>query len=140
MADQNIDDHVLVKKAARECGINHVFTSVYNGSQLMNLLFKQDVYYSSRTENPDLIIMDFDLPLLSGIEALTQIKQSAELRDIPVYFLTRGEPVVDENKLCELGATGIYKKPLKYEDLQKIITTICSLHLHPSGYKKAPSN
>jgi CheY-like chemotaxis protein len=130
MADQNIDDHVLVKKAARECGINHVFTSVYNGVQLMNLLLKKEVYYSNKSENPDLIIMDFDLPLLSGLDALTQIKLEPQLRNIPVYFLTRGEPKVEELHLIEMGATGLFIKPSNYKDLQKIVASICNLHLH----------
>jgi len=129
MADQNIDDHVLVKKAARECGINHVFTSVYNGVQLMNLLLKKEVYYTNRSENPDLIIMDFDLPLLDGLEALAQIREQTQLRNIPVYFFTRGEPRVDERHLIEMGATGLFIKPSSYRELQKIVTSICAMHL-----------
>ena len=64
MADENLSDHDRVKKAARECKVNHVFTSVYNGSQLMDLLLKKGVYYTAETVSPDLIIMDVDLPVV----------------------------------------------------------------------------
>ena len=44
MADENMADQERVKQAARDCEVTHVFSSVYNGEQLINLLFKRDTF------------------------------------------------------------------------------------------------
>src|SRR3954464_3441069 len=104
MADENLSDHDRVKKAARECKVNHVFTSVYNGSQLMDLLLKKGVYYTAETVTPDLIIMDIDLPVISGFEVIQQIKKNEQLKNIPVYFLTDNKLEEYKTKALRLGA------------------------------------
>src|SRR6478609_1684879 len=112
MADANLSDHDRVKKAARECKINHVFTSVYNGSQLMDLLLKKGVYYTAATVSPDLIIMDVDLPVISGFEVIKAVKSNPNLKNIPVYFLTNIKAEDIKTKAIELGASGYFIKPL----------------------------
>ncbi len=126
MADENLSDHDRVKKAARECKVNHVFTSVYNGSQLMDLLLKKGVYYTAETVSPDLIIMDVDLPVVSGFDVIQEIKSRENLRNIPVYFLTNNKTEESKAKARNLGAAGYFIKPLKYTELQEIVNGICS--------------
>lgn len=127
MADENLKDHASVKKAARICEAAHVFTSVYNGEQLMNFLLKKEAYFSS-DKQPDLIIMDIHLRLLDGFEALEQIKADKELRKIPVYILTKDKNDVDVKRAMELGAHDFFKKPLSYEELFMIVEGICKLN------------
>jgi len=126
MADGNLADHDRVKKAARECHVNHVFTSVYNGSQLMDLLLKKGVYYTAATVSPDLIIMDIDLPVISGFEVIQEMKSRDKLKNIPVYFLTDNREKENEIKARQLGASGYFIKPLKYTELQEIVNGICN--------------
>ncbi len=54
MADGNINDHDLVKHATRGCNVNHVFTSVYNGMQLMDLLLNKGAYAGGSYRLPEL--------------------------------------------------------------------------------------
>lgn len=128
MADDNLADHDRVKKAARECKVNHVFTSVYNGSQLMDLLLKKGVYYTAETVSPDLIIMEIDLPVISGFEVMKEIKSNKQLQNIPVYFLTNNKSEENREKALDLGATDYFIKPLKYSELQAIVNNICDLN------------
>jgi DNA-binding response OmpR family regulator len=128
MADENLADHDKVKMAARRCNVNHVFTSVYNGSQLMDLLLKKGVYYTAAGVAPDLIIMEVDLPVISGFEVIQKMKSSEKLSSIPVYFLTRKKDDRTRAEAMKLGAAGFFNKPLKTEELQSIITGICSTH------------
>lgn len=129
MADGNIKDHERVKNAARECNVNHVFTSVYNGIQLLDLLNKRGAYSGGTQSKPDLLLMDIHLELLDGFEALKQIKADPVLRNIPVYILTSERKDEDVQKAIALGAKDYFKKPLKTEDLNEIIRNICKLNL-----------
>ena len=127
MADGDMDDQAQVKKAARACDIPHVFASVYNGVQLIDLLFKRDVYFSE-SKIPDLLIMDINLRLLDGFEALKQIKSDDVLKEIPIYILTHNYTEEGAKRAKELGACHFFKKPLTYDELHLIIKGICDLH------------
>lgn len=136
MADDNIEDHTQIKTATRECGVNHVFTSVFNGIQLMDLLLKRGAYFSNSRGTPDLVIMDIKLKLLDGFEVLRQIKTNEELKHIPVYILTKDRLDDEVEKAMALGATDYFKKPLKYEEVHQLVKGICDLHF--AGKKDDP--
>src|SRR5688572_26696028 len=89
MADGRIEDHDKVKVATRVCSVNHVFSSVYNGAQLMDALQGKGAYKS--TIAPDLLIMDIKLELIDGFEVLHQINDNLDLKKIPVYILTKNK-------------------------------------------------
>jgi len=126
MADGNIEDHERVKKAFRDCGINHVFTSVFNGAQLMDLLFKRGAYTGGDELKPSVIVMDIHLDLVDGFEALKQIKSNASTSEIPVYILAKEKRDADLKKAQDAGAIDYFKKPLKYDELREIVSRICS--------------
>jgi CheY-like chemotaxis protein len=128
MADGNIHDHDMVKKSARDCDVNHVFTSVYNGMQLMDLLLGRGAYAGSSHRMPDLIIMDIKLELIDGFEALKQIMLNPNTKDIPVYILTKEKKEADVDKAMKLGARDYFKKPLKFEELHALIGKICHVN------------
>jgi CheY-like chemotaxis protein len=127
MADESLEDQALVKKAARSCDISHVFSSVYNGEQLMNLLLRRDVYFTTG-KVPDLIIMDIHLRLLDGFEVLKRIKTNDDLKNIPIYILTKDRNEADVKRAMDLGVNDYFKKPIDYIDLHLIIKIICDLN------------
>ena len=77
---------------------------------------------------PDLIIMDINLRLLDGFEALKQIKSDDLLKTIPVYILSHNYTEEGAIRAKELGACHFFKKPLTYEELHLIVKGICDLH------------
>ena len=127
MADESLEDQSLVKKAARSCDISHVFSSVYNGEQLMSLLLKRDVYFTTG-KIPDLIIMDIHLRLLDGFEVLKRLKANDALKNIPVYILTKDRNDAEVKRAMDLGANDYFKKPIDYIDLHFIIKSICDIN------------
>jgi two-component system cell cycle response regulator DivK len=60
---------------------------------------------------PDLILMDFQLPVLDGYEATRQIKANPVTRDIPVIAVTSYALSGDEAKAMEVGCSGYIAKP-----------------------------
>lgn len=59
----------------------------------------------SRTEKPDLILLDLVLPKINGFEVLKRLKQDPETKEIPVIILTNLEGIKDVEKALKTGAT-----------------------------------
>ena len=59
----------------------------------------------SKTEKPDLILLDLILPKLHGFDVLRKIKDDEATKDIPLIVLTNLEGMGDVEKALELGAT-----------------------------------
>lgn len=66
---------------------------------------------------PDLILMDFQLPLLDGYEATRRIKADPSTRDIPVIAVTSYALSGDEAKAMEVGCSGYIAKPFSPKKL-----------------------
>jgi len=60
---------------------------------------------------PDLILLDIEMPVMNGFEALEGLKANKSWADIPVIFLTGTTNASIEKRSSELGAEGIILKP-----------------------------
>lgn len=68
-------------------------------------------------EKPDLIFMDFGMPVMDGWEATKQIKANSELAHIPVIAVTSHAMVGDEQKAREVGCDDYMAKPIHEDEL-----------------------
>ncbi len=66
---------------------------------------------AARRENPDLILLDVDMPNMSGFDVCRELKADAELSIIPVIFLTGSTETSDKVKGLDLGAVDYVTKP-----------------------------
>jgi two-component system cell cycle response regulator DivK len=71
----------------------------------------------ARSERPDLILMDIQLPILDGYEATRQIKGNAELKSIPIIAVTSYALSGDEAKARAAGCDGYVTKPFSPRQL-----------------------
>jgi two-component system cell cycle response regulator DivK len=71
----------------------------------------------SRSEVPDLILMDMSLPIIDGWEATRQIKAAPETREIPVIALTAHAMVGDKEKAMAAGCDDYDTKPIEFKRL-----------------------
>jgi two-component system cell cycle response regulator DivK len=62
--------------------------------------------------HPDLILMDIQLPKISGLDITRQIKQKDDLKSIPVIAVTAFAMKGDEEKIMEGGCDGYISKPI----------------------------
>ena len=71
--------------------------------------------------HPDLILMDLQLPDLSGLEATTRLKANAETRRIPVIAVTAFAMAGDERKALDHGCDAYVAKPIVLRDFLNLI-------------------
>ena len=72
-------------------------------------------------EIPDLILMDLQLPDLSGLEATRRIKANTDTRDIPVIAVTAFAMAGDERRALEHGCDAYVAKPIVLRDFLNLI-------------------
>ncbi len=75
----------------------------------------------ARAEHPDLIIMDIQLPEVSGLEVTQWLKADAELRHIPVVAVTAFAMKGDEEKIRQGGCEDYVSKPISITDFMKVV-------------------
>jgi len=78
----------------------------------------------SRSETPDLILMDMSLPVFDGWEATRRIKAAPETKNIPVIALTAHAMAGDREKSLEAGCDDYDTKPI---ELQRLLDKIEAL-------------
>jgi two-component system, cell cycle response regulator DivK len=81
----------------------------------------------ARDEQPDLILMDIQLPGMDGLEATALLKKAAATHAIPVIALTALAMKGDEERIRAAGCDGYIAKPMRYREFLATITA----HLPP---------
>lgn len=77
----------------------------------------------ARDQQPQLILMDIQLPGMDGLEATALLKQDSLTRAIPVIALTALAMKGDEARIRAAGCDGYIAKPLAYKDFLAVIST-----------------
>ena len=80
----------------------------------------------AKTEKPDLILMDMNMPQVDGWEATRRIKAEKDLHDIPVIALTAHAMAGDRERALEAGCTDYHTKPIEFPKLMTQIETVLS--------------
>lgn len=105
---------VMLVRAKLAANGFEVFTA-YNGKEALRVAEK---------EKPDLILLDIMMPGMDGFEVFMQIKDIADLTDVPVIFLTASGKRSDESKALEMGAAFFLTKPFSPNRLIEIVTKV----------------
>jgi DNA-binding response OmpR family regulator len=83
-------------------------------------------YETAKAKQPDLVIMDVEMPVMNGIEATTRIKADAATAHIPVLIFTSLGSENDIRMAKEAGGSGFLNKPISKEELRSTISAILS--------------
>jgi len=118
LVEDNLGDAVLTREAFYESRLQIVFDTVENAEDAMDYLRDEEL------DTPDLILMDINLPGMSGLEALTIIKEDHQLRRIPVIVLTTSSADQDILSAYEHYANCYITKPVQFEDFQESIKSL----------------
>lgn len=108
-------DHVLIiTRAIRELGESSHVHAASDGDEAMEWL-------RSAAPLPDLILLDINMPGLSGFDVLKSLKADEQLKLVPVVMLTSSDASADVAHAYELGASGYISKPSYFHDLRAIL-------------------
>ena len=129
------DDVELTQEGLREGRVRHHLTSVPDGVEALAFLRKQGKYADA--PEPDIILLDLNMPRKDGREVLAEIKTDDKLKHIPVVVLTTSQAEQDIMKSYQLHANCYITKPV---DLDEFFSVIDSLELFWLTVAKLPSD
>jgi len=116
----------LLQIALRLAGLNPLLVRLSDGAAALDFVSKVGPYVDA--PEPDLIILDLNLPRVTGLEVLAVIKRSLRLSHIPTYVFTTSTNPKDEARALELGATAFLTKGSSLEAFtQAVKVTFSSL-------------
>ena len=118
MAEDEENDIEFTRKAFQEAKINNNFSVVRDGDEVFPFL--------ENLENGevDLILLDLNMPKVSGIEVLEKLKSHPEFKKIPVVILTSSNSDDDILRSYEAHANCYIRKPVGYQEFGEIIKSI----------------
>lgn len=122
LVEDNDGDIVLTLEAFEESKIKTNISVVKNGKDALDFLNFKGKYKD--VERPDLILLDLNIPIISGMEVLKEIKQDVKLKTIPVIILTTSSNPKEIKLAYELYTNSFVTKPL---DMDEFLRTIISI-------------
>ena len=114
LADDDEDDRLFFTEACDEIQMSTSLTTCADGQELMN-------YLHACEQLPDILFLDLNMPLKSGMECLTEIRQSPKLKNIRISIYSTSNTEKDINSAFVKGADRYIVKPSSYSELQIVL-------------------
>ena len=116
------DDHghaKLIEKNIRRAGISNEIRHFLDGSAALDYLFKAPE--GPALNGPALVLLDLNLPDMSGIDILEKIKTNQHTKRLPIVILTTTDDETEIKRCYDLGANVYITKPVEYESFAHAI-------------------
>ena len=81
-------------------------------------------------KKPDLLILDLNMPEISGLDMIEFLRRRADLKDLPIVMLSSEAADVVVDKALALGADSYVMKPITIEELEKAMAAAFYKHLN----------
>jgi CheY-like chemotaxis protein len=115
--DDDEDDRFLIKEAFQTISEDFILEFLPDGIDIVENI-------KSQTICPDLILLDLNMPKISGLEVLRNIRNSDEYCCKPVVIFSTSSRQDDINQAYKIGANSYLIKPSSHQELTKVIKNI----------------
>lgn len=111
----------LIEKNIRRAGVHNPIRHFSDGTSALAFLFGSESRDSAGKATAMLVLLDLNLPDMSGTDILSKIKQDEALKRVPVVVLTTTDDKVEIQKCYDLGCNVYITKPVIYESFADAI-------------------
>ena len=119
LVDDDQDDLDIVQEALVQNSYKGPVLPLTNGQLLIDQL-----NIEKGPTGPLVIILDLNMPLMDGFQALKAIRRHPEYKSVPVIILTASSRKEDEIRSFELGCDYFISKPAKIDDYSGLVTLV----------------
>jgi len=118
IAEDDPDDQLLIRDALEQNGISEQDISFVDDGQELLLALERG------GQNPDVILLDLNMPRVDGRQALKEIKSNEALKHIPVIIFTTSSSEEDVRLTYQTGGNTFFTKPSSFDDLVSTMALI----------------
>jgi DNA-binding response OmpR family regulator len=111
----------LIERNIRRSGVNNEIVPFSEGTAALKYLFGEDGTGLDHKNEALLILLDLNLPDMSGIDILRRVKENQYLKAVPVVVLTTTDDSQEIKRCYELGCNVYITKPVNYESFANAI-------------------
>lgn len=122
LVDDDESDIFLAKRALKKCRTPPQIQVACNGEEALALLRQEDG--NEQALRPDIIMLDLNMPRMSGHELLGIIKADDDLKSIPVIVMTMSQSDTDVMESYRLHANAFMSKPIELAVFNQVIQAI----------------
>lgn len=105
----------LIERNIRRAGVNNEIVGFFSGAEALKFLLGSDGSGQVSAGKSLLVLLDLNLPDMSGVDILAKIKDNAHLKRSPVVVLTTTDDQREVQRCYDLGANVYITKPVDYE-------------------------
>jgi two-component system response regulator len=120
LVEDSPDDVTLTKRALRKNNIGNRVVVATDGEQAINYLLPAD----GKRIVPELILLDINLPKLSGLDVLRAIRSDERTRYLSVVVLTTSNEEQDIVSSYDLGANSYVRKPVEFDNFLEAVRVL----------------
>lgn len=122
IAEDDLGDQILIQEALQSSQIPKVLRIVCDGEEALEYLHHSGRYAAGdQAPRPDLILLDLNMPRLSGIELLARLKADNNFRSIPVVAFTTSGRDEDITQCYAMGVNSYVQKPTDFDRFQAVL-------------------
>jgi CheY-like chemotaxis protein len=118
LAEDNLADILLVRKALEEYHVPHDLHVVRDGEEA--LTFIQGMGEPDGVPCPDILLLDVNLPKVEGAEILSEFRKHPQCSETPVIVITSSDAYRDRDRMAQLGIAHYFKKPSDLDEFLKL--------------------
>ena len=115
---------LLIEKNLRRACVHNEIVKLDDGGKAVDYLFGEGEYAGGDNPAPLLILLDMNLPVLSGLQVLERIKADERTRRIPVVMLTTTDSPQEIDRCYDLGCNIYIVKPVNYVKFSEAIRNL----------------
>jgi len=97
---------------------------VRDGADALDYLLRRNAFAGRDGGNPAVMLLDLKLPKVDGLEVLKVVRETAELRSIPIVMLTSSREGPDLSRAYELGVNAYVVKPVEFKEFVTAISDL----------------
>jgi two-component system, chemotaxis family, response regulator Rcp1 len=124
LVEDSETDVKIIQRALKEGKVEHRLTVIRDGRHALEYLVGLNDSGSVPELEPDLVLLDLNLPGLDGYQLLARIKSDPLLRILPVVVLTTSRRDEDILQTYSAGANTYIQKPSEYPRYRELVTTL----------------
>ncbi len=122
IVDDDPDDTYIIKRALAAAALPVCIEVIEDGQSFVD-------FYCSNTDGSSrftrqLVLLDVNMPVLSGFDALRTLRTAGALRHTPILMFSTSSEPADVKLAYELGVNGYVKKPSSIEEAERIVTAL----------------
>ncbi len=122
LVEDDPGDVLIAQEALRASEVDTHLDIVSDGIEALAYLRREEGFDGAA--RPDLILLDLNLPRMSGHEVLAELKNDPDLRSIPVVVLSTSSAIEDISRSYDLHANVYVTKPVDFDDFAEVVKQI----------------